>query len=261
MTQSSSTLRLKKLCLALPLTVAGVLTASSAEAALIDRGGGLLYDTILNVTWLQDANYAKTSGFDADGKMNWNAAVAWAANLSYYDSVRNVTYTDWTLPTIGDITPPGGDFAYSNSDTGWNANTANSQLAHMFFNNLGLKSVYAASSPHAYNADYGIFGNATFNGVDRSSYGQNDVGLVDNLQAFSYWSDSSYVYNTHAWYFWFAKGYQAYDPKTTEYYAWAVRSGDVAANNSPIVPVPGAAWLLASGLIGMLGLNRRNRSA
>lgn len=30
--------------------------SSSANAALVDRGGGLIYDTILNVTWLQDAN-------------------------------------------------------------------------------------------------------------------------------------------------------------------------------------------------------------
>ena len=30
---------------------------SPALAALIDRGGGLIYDTVLDVTWLQDANY------------------------------------------------------------------------------------------------------------------------------------------------------------------------------------------------------------
>ena len=29
------------------------------------------YDTALNITWLADANYAKTSGYDADGLMNW----------------------------------------------------------------------------------------------------------------------------------------------------------------------------------------------
>ena len=50
-----------------------------AGAALIDRGafndgfGGsvhLIYDTDLNITWLGDANFAQTSGVDADGKMN-----------------------------------------------------------------------------------------------------------------------------------------------------------------------------------------------
>ena len=29
-----------------------------ANATLWDRGGGLLYDDVLNITWLQNANYA-----------------------------------------------------------------------------------------------------------------------------------------------------------------------------------------------------------
>ena len=33
---------------------------STAEATLIDRGGGLIYDTVLDVSWLRDANYAET---------------------------------------------------------------------------------------------------------------------------------------------------------------------------------------------------------
>src|SRR5437879_5591769 len=72
--------------------------AGNASATLFDRGGGLIYDDVLNITWLQDANYAQTSGFDADGLMNWDNAKAWAAGLSYFDSVRNVTWTDWRLP-------------------------------------------------------------------------------------------------------------------------------------------------------------------
>jgi|MudIll2142460700_1097286.scaffolds.fasta_scaffold50600_1 hypothetical protein len=68
-------------------------------AELIDRGGGLIYDTDLDITWLQDANYAMTSGYNADGQMNWTQATTWAANLSYYDSVRDQTLTGWRLPT------------------------------------------------------------------------------------------------------------------------------------------------------------------
>jgi hypothetical protein len=40
-----------------------------SNAALIDRGGGLIYDTDLSITWLQDANFAKTSGYDPVGRM------------------------------------------------------------------------------------------------------------------------------------------------------------------------------------------------
>ncbi|MEQ1637543.1 MAG: hypothetical protein ABL903_12705 [Methylococcales bacterium] len=37
----------------------------TAEANLIDRGNGMIF----NITWLADANYAKTLGYDADGAM------------------------------------------------------------------------------------------------------------------------------------------------------------------------------------------------
>ena len=49
-------------------TLAALLVfTGAAQAALHDRGGGLIYDDVLNVTWLQDASYARTSGYDADG--------------------------------------------------------------------------------------------------------------------------------------------------------------------------------------------------
>ena len=56
--------------------MAGVLAFSigSAQAELFDRGGGLIYDDAQNITWLQDANYAKTSGYDSDGKMTFSEA-------------------------------------------------------------------------------------------------------------------------------------------------------------------------------------------
>lgn len=40
------------------------------------------YDTVLNITWLADASYAKTSGYDADGLLSWDAAKTWAAQLN-----------------------------------------------------------------------------------------------------------------------------------------------------------------------------------
>ncbi len=77
--------------------------AISANAVLINRGGGMIYSTDLNVTWLQDANYARTSGYDADGLMNWNEAMAWAGNLVYGG------YDDWRLPTFDPSNPSVSD--------------------------------------------------------------------------------------------------------------------------------------------------------
>jgi hypothetical protein len=38
--------------------------------------------------------------------------------------------------------------------------------------------------------------------------------------------------------------------------AWAVRDGDVAAS---VVPLPAAAWLFGSGLLGLFGVSRRKQ--
>ena len=48
--------------------------ATTAHAALVDRGGGLIYDTTLDITWLQNANVG--------GSMTWAEASSWAANFS-----------------------------------------------------------------------------------------------------------------------------------------------------------------------------------
>ncbi len=80
--------------------IAAVLLAfisiGAAQAALVDRGGGLIYDDALDITWLQDANYGAGSAYDngtsaTDGLMTWDNALAWADNLSYFDPAAGVT--------------------------------------------------------------------------------------------------------------------------------------------------------------------------
>ena len=67
------------------LLSAGALISGAAQATLIDRGGGLLYDNVLNVTWLQDANYAKTSGYSDTGIFDHIQATSWASmNTHHY---------------------------------------------------------------------------------------------------------------------------------------------------------------------------------
>lgn len=126
------------------IALAGLVLATTlalpAQAALIDRGGGLIYDDVLNITWLQDANYAKTSGYDASGKMNWQDAVAWAANLTYYDSVRGVTYDDWRLPTMVNTGSVTCDFAYSGTDCGYNVQTYDA-VTNKLFSEIGRAHV------------------------------------------------------------------------------------------------------------------------
>jgi len=89
--------------------------ASTADSALMSRlGGQAVYDTDFNITWLADANYAQTSGYDTDGKMNWTTANAWAASLNIGG------YTGWRLPTADPAC--GTDF-----------NCITNELGHLFY--------------------------------------------------------------------------------------------------------------------------------
>lgn len=60
---------------------------------LVDRGFGLIYDVERNITWLKDANYARTVRRSPDGQMTWNDAMSWVRSLRY----RGIDA--WRLPT------------------------------------------------------------------------------------------------------------------------------------------------------------------
>lgn len=98
-----------------------------ATAALVDRGGGLIYDSYFDITWLQDANYAVTSGYETpyeDGSMNWNESMTWVDGMEYYDSVRNVTWEDWRLPTALNKDGSGPCHGY---------NCTESEMGHLYY--------------------------------------------------------------------------------------------------------------------------------
>jgi hypothetical protein len=206
------------------LFIVGALTLAaspSANAELVDRGGGLVYDTVLNVTWLKDANYAKTSGYSTDGKMTWSEATAWAANLSYYDSVRGVTYDDWRLPTVGPSNGTAYNYNFStagNTDVGYNITSAASEMSYMHYVNLGNPGFHTTSG-----AVSGCY-------VSAADTCLNNAGPFINLQPGFYWSGTEYApVASGAWNFNFGNGGQGAIDKSNVLFAWAVRSGDVAA--------------------------------
>ena len=86
---------------------------ADARAELIDRGiydgVRLIYDSTQHLTWLGDANWAKTSGFDADGEMTWEEASAWASDLT-------IGGFSWRLPLTFDESCRGA--ACTNSEMG-----------------------------------------------------------------------------------------------------------------------------------------------
>lgn len=235
--------------LALAATI-GLFLTSGAQAALVDRGGGLLYDTVLHVTWLQDANYAKTSGYSNTGLMTWEQATTWAANLVFHDTANGLDYSGWRLATNSPVNGVwDNNFSYNGStDLGYNITSPNSELSYMYYVNLGLTGAWGPNSNLQPN--FGIFGNGNWGG-------QNDVGPIRNLQSLAYWSGAGYspYPATLKWYFDTRLGRTDITYEGVPYYAWAVRPGDVAA-----VPEPETYAMMLAGL-GLLGLSARRRKA
>jgi len=214
------------------------LTASlSAQATLFDRGGGMIYDSAQDITWLQDANYAQTSGYDADGRMTWDNSNTWAASLTVGG------FTDWRLASINSDDTDGCNYSTNNTDCGYNVDTSTSELAYLYHDILGNTAYYDTNGN--YQSGFGLQ-NTSADGVD-----------FLNLQSYYYWSGTEYApYTGYAWYFGTNYGGQFAYYKFYDMYAWAVRSGDVA---SQAVPEPSIIALLGLGLFGLAVGRRRAR--
>ena len=98
----------------------GLLSVANANLE-VRLGGKAVYDTDLNITWLADANYAQTSGYDADGQMNWFGANTWAASLN----IGGVS--GWRLPKADTNCLGGGT-------------CTDSEMGHLYAIELGVRS-------------------------------------------------------------------------------------------------------------------------
>jgi hypothetical protein len=223
------------------------LFSSAANATLLGRDldgnastAEAFFDTVLNITWLGDANYARTSGYDADGYMNWMAANAWAAQLDING------YDAWRLPAINPIngvsfTTQFGNLYDGTSDYGFNITSPQSEMAHLFHVTLGNPDRWTTLGVNS-----GCFISGVADCLDI-------VGPFSNLRPSIYWSSREYnVDPMYARYFMFEEGAQGLTLKTYELAsAWAVSDGDIGRAVTPAqVPEPGSlALLLAGGLV------------
>jgi hypothetical protein len=82
---------MKRLTQSLFIAVA-LLAPQPAHADLIDLKNGMIYDTVQNLTWLQDPLYARTSGAHPTGQMTYAEGVAWTADLVFGG------FDDWRMP-------------------------------------------------------------------------------------------------------------------------------------------------------------------
>lgn len=210
------------------------LVASIANAALIDRGGGLIYDTDLNITWLANADLAAGDTFGVsginppDGAMSWFTAQSWIGAMN---TANYLNYSNWRLPTT--LQPDSTCSSQEGGDSFGYACTG-SEMGHLFYKELGGIAGFSILSTH-----------------------NSSLNLFRNVRSNMYWSDTGYSSDTtFAWYFGSDSGVQnTYFENYYYSYAWAVLSGDVAT-----VPVPAAAWLFGSGLLGLIGIARKRKS-
>ncbi|QDV40670.1 PEP-CTERM motif protein [Stieleria neptunia] len=227
------------------------------NGGLVSRGAGLVYDDVLDVTWLQNGNYGAGSIFDdgvsaTDGIMSWANAVAWADALVYYDSERDIFWDDWRLPKAKPVNGSSYNYVRSfdgSSDLGWNIVSTQSELSHLFYislGNIGLKDVNGNNPPNE--------------GLVDAPLDLADESLFLNIES-AYWTGTPYMgpdVGAFPFAFDFIMGGGTQSRAFSggaDHFAWAVRDGDVA---TLAVPEPATLAIFGSGALG-LAVTRRRR--
>lgn len=216
-----------------------------SHAALISvLGGQAAYDSDRNISWLADANLAasntfEVSGINANGTMTWDKANEWIAAMNADGGTGYLGFNNWRLSMTPQV-----DATCSQTDTSgttpfsfaWNC--TGSEMGHLYYDELGGDII-----------------------VGISSSGDPDLlELFINIQS-TYWSNEALHVSSAAWTFamngdglgGFTAPYITTDANN-QFYVWAVRDGGV-------VPVPAAVWLFGSGLLGLIGIATRKKSA
>jgi hypothetical protein len=132
-----------------------------AQAALFDRGNGLIYDDIFNITWMSDMNYVATSGYSGSGVLtngliDWYAATTWAEGLNYGG------FSDWRLPTLVPDDPTCTSWSYRDprGPESFGLNCRGGELSHLFveyFGNQPNMSVQSSSKTPEQQGNFDLF--------------------------------------------------------------------------------------------------------
>ena len=230
--------------------------SGTAQAALHDRGGGLIYDDVLNVTWQQEANLSRTQSFGVSyissqaGTMTWYNAQTWLAAMN---AANYLGYSDWRFPTVKPINGVAFNDQFSTNgttDVGFNITSVNSEMAHLANVDLiGMSQTCSPDSPVAppncSQVNIGLFKNIQL--VYAYISGADVYPGSDDYRAFVF--NSPVSVNSVS----FNYGYQGIAGKGYGAVAMVLRDGDVAA-----VPEPETYAMLLAGL-GLVGAIVRRR--
>src|SRR5471032_1938221 len=96
------------------ILISSLANALNVNATLVPSSDGLtVYDTVLKVNWLANANLAGTpanlagtpdptfgvANITPGGSMNYQTALNWVAALNHYQIVGYLGHNNWQLPT------------------------------------------------------------------------------------------------------------------------------------------------------------------
>jgi len=172
------------------ILLCSLLIVSIANAELHDRGGGFIYDDVLDITWTQNARM-----FTGD----WYDAVDWVEALELYDPVRDTTWDDWRMATGN---ADGIGFIPKDCAVVSEVECRDNEFGYLF-HHYGITP--SNSAPFVHMSD---FYDTYWDGDDTFPTNGQEQNFVHHLDDGSY-----FVY---------------FFPATLV--AWAVREGDVAAD-------------------------------
>ena len=199
----------------------------NANASLVVRGvdnlgSQLIYDTDYDITWY---DYTQSIRYGFGGAKNW------AQNLEVTTSEGQI-FTEWRLPTAYNQDGSGPEMGYK-------LQSQHTELGHLYYtelNNIGARDENGRSQPGAGLINTGPFANLTGN-----YYWTSTAGTENNA--------------ARAYHFYMPHGYQGVIAQSTSSrFAIAIVDGDIMAT-----PIPGAVWLLGSGLLGLAGHRIRKK--
>jgi uncharacterized protein (TIGR03437 family) len=116
--------------------------AATGKGLQVNPGGLTVYDPVMNVTWLANANVAASNTFglaackapgsplfcvDQDGAMNSNSAAQFIANMNTANGTGYLGQSNWQLPTVD----PACDVSYICAAT-------DTPLQELFYDQLGI---------------------------------------------------------------------------------------------------------------------------
>lgn len=179
--------------------------------------GQMVYDRDRNITWLADANLAKTKtfgvkGINPNGSMSWTKAQTWIAHMN---NANYLGHHDWRLPR----TPQGDEDRDCSIHTvrlqqGSGYHCKASELGELFYRELGGVAGSTLERTHVREAE-----------------------LFRNFQPYLYWSEADARQSkVGAWTFSFGNGFQGTNFFSNAIYVIPVFDGEDAG--SPLRPSP-----------------------